>query len=165
MISPRPDSVSVTIYRDLFALVTETRTVDLPEGPVTLEFDGVVDTLIPQSAVIAGTQRAVAEILAIVAAFFFALAATLQQKGALGMGEVSLGSPSSFLTLVKQPWWLAGTIAPGFHVGGFWNAFFGAIIVSLVSWVLSAFFQNSDGQYRVITSHSQIKQVRGRVVE
>jgi drug/metabolite transporter (DMT)-like permease len=53
----------------------------------------------------------VAEILAIVAAFFFALAATLQQKGALGMGEVSLGSPSSLLTLARQPWWLAGTIA------------------------------------------------------
>ena len=52
-----------------------------------------------------------AEILALVAAFFFALAATLQQKGALGMGEVSLGSPSSFAKLVKQPWWLAGTIA------------------------------------------------------
>ena len=51
---------------------------------------------------------AVAEILALVAAFFFALAATLQQKGALGMGEVSLGSPSSFVKLVKQPWWLAG---------------------------------------------------------
>ena len=62
--------------------------------------------------------------------------------------------------------WLAGTIAPGFHVDGFWNAFFGAIIVSLVSWVLSAFFRNSDGQYRVITTHSsQIKQVRGRVVD
>jgi drug/metabolite transporter (DMT)-like permease len=53
----------------------------------------------------------VAEILALVAAFFFALAATLQQKGALGMGEVSLGSPSSFLTLAKQKWWLAGTLA------------------------------------------------------
>jgi len=53
----------------------------------------------------------VAEILALVAAFFFALAATLQQKGALGMGEVSLGSPSSFVKLVKQPWWLAGTVA------------------------------------------------------
>jgi hypothetical protein len=53
----------------------------------------------------------VAEVLAIVAAFFFALAATLQQKGALGMGEVSLGSPSSLVKLVKQPWWLAGTIA------------------------------------------------------
>jgi drug/metabolite transporter (DMT)-like permease len=53
----------------------------------------------------------VAEILALVAAFFFALAATLQQKGALGMGEVSLGSPKSFVALVKQTWWLLGTIA------------------------------------------------------
>jgi drug/metabolite transporter (DMT)-like permease len=53
----------------------------------------------------------VAEILALVAAFFFALAATLQQKGALGMGEVSLGSPSSFVTLAKQKWWLLGTLA------------------------------------------------------
>jgi len=61
IVSARPDSVSVTIYRDLFALVTETRTVDLPKGPVTLVFDGVVDSLIPQSAVIADTQRAVAE--------------------------------------------------------------------------------------------------------
>ena len=52
-----------------------------------------------------------AEILALVAAFFFALAATLQQKGALGMGEVSLGSPGSFLTLAKQKWWLLGTVA------------------------------------------------------
>ena len=52
-----------------------------------------------------------AEILAIVAAFFFALAATLQQKGALGMGEVSLGSPKSLLALAKQTWWLLGTIA------------------------------------------------------
>jgi len=53
----------------------------------------------------------VAEILALVAAFFFALAATLQQKGALGMGEVSLGSPKSFVNLAKQTWWLAGTVA------------------------------------------------------
>jgi drug/metabolite transporter (DMT)-like permease len=52
-----------------------------------------------------------AEILALFAAFFFALAATLQQKGALGMGEVSLGSPSSFVQLARQKWWLAGTIA------------------------------------------------------
>jgi drug/metabolite transporter (DMT)-like permease len=53
----------------------------------------------------------VAEILALVAAFFFALAATLQQKGALGMGEVSLGSPGSLLKLAKQTWWLLGTAA------------------------------------------------------
>jgi drug/metabolite transporter (DMT)-like permease len=49
--------------------------------------------------------------LALCAAFCFALAATLQQKGAVGMGEVSLGSPSSLLRLAKQKWWLLGTIA------------------------------------------------------
>jgi drug/metabolite transporter (DMT)-like permease len=53
----------------------------------------------------------VAEILAVVAAFFFALAATLQQKGALGLEGVSLGSPKSLLNLVRQTWWLLGTIA------------------------------------------------------
>ena len=52
-----------------------------------------------------------AEVLALVAACLFALAATLQQKGALGMGEVSLGSPSSFLRLAKQTFWLLGTLA------------------------------------------------------
>jgi len=53
----------------------------------------------------------VAEILALVAAFFFALAATLQQKGALGLEGVSLGSAKSLLSLVKQTWWLLGTAA------------------------------------------------------
>jgi drug/metabolite transporter (DMT)-like permease len=53
----------------------------------------------------------VAEALALVAAALFALAATLQQKGALGMGEVSLGSPSSFVRLAKQKFWLLGTLA------------------------------------------------------
>jgi drug/metabolite transporter (DMT)-like permease len=53
----------------------------------------------------------VAEILALVAALFFALAATLQQKGALDMGGISLGSPGSLVQLVKQKWWLAGTVA------------------------------------------------------
>jgi hypothetical protein len=52
-----------------------------------------------------------AELLALVAALFFALAATLQQKGALGMGGISLGSPSSFLNLARQKWWLLGTFA------------------------------------------------------
>ena len=52
-----------------------------------------------------------AEILALVAAFFFALAATLQQKGAIDLGEVSLGSPGSLLALAKQTWWLLGTLA------------------------------------------------------
>ena len=50
-----------------------------------------------------------AEVLAIVAAFCFALAATLQQKGALGMGD-SLASAKSYLQLLKQMWWLVGTV-------------------------------------------------------
>ena len=61
VISPRPDSVSVTIYRDLFALITETRTVDLPSDAVTLSFDGVVDSLIPASAVVAQLDRRLEE--------------------------------------------------------------------------------------------------------
>ena len=61
VVSGGADEVSVTIYRDLFALVTETRTVDLPAGPVTLQFDGVAGTLLPQSARVADTGRRIAE--------------------------------------------------------------------------------------------------------
>ena len=61
VVSPQPDSVSVTIYRDLFALVTETRTVDLPDGAVTVSFEGVVETLLPASAVVADIGRPLAE--------------------------------------------------------------------------------------------------------
>ncbi len=52
-----------------------------------------------------------AEALALLAAFFFALAATLQQKGALGLGEGSLGSAKSFLQLATQTFWLLGSAA------------------------------------------------------
>ena len=34
-------------------------------------------------------------------------------------------------------WWVASFIE-GFHVGGFWSGVFGAIVYSLISWVLSA---------------------------
>jgi hypothetical protein len=61
VISPQADAVSITIYRDLFALITETRTVDLPEGPVTLSFDGVVETLLPASAVVTDIGRTLKE--------------------------------------------------------------------------------------------------------
>ena len=50
-----------------------------------------------------------AEVLALVAAFCFALAATLQQKGALGMGD-ALRSARSYLLLARQLWWLVGTV-------------------------------------------------------
>lgn len=60
---------------------------------------------------------------------------------------------------------VAGGMVPGFHVGGFWNAFFGAIIISIVSWAMSLFFRGSDGHYHLITHHTQEKNVRGRVIE
>ena len=34
--------------------------------------------------------------------------------------------------------WLAGSFIDGFVVGGFWAGFFGAILFSIVSWILSA---------------------------
>jgi len=48
--------------------------------------------------------------LALVAALCFALAATLQQKGALNLGGISLGNPASLVRLLAQTWWLIGTI-------------------------------------------------------
>ncbi len=59
---------------------------------------------------------------------------------------------------------LAGGLVPGFAVNGFWNAFFGAIIVTIVNWSMSLFFKGSDGQYHVITQQGGMKQVQGRVV-
>ncbi len=61
VLSPQADSVAITIYRDDLALITETRTVDLPAGPVTLVVDGVVETLLPQSAIVTELGRPLAE--------------------------------------------------------------------------------------------------------
>src|SRR4249920_598580 len=49
--------------------------------------------------------------LALVAAFLFALAAALQQKGALNLPTVSLAQPMSLVRLVGQTMWLLGTVA------------------------------------------------------
>ena len=56
-------------------------------------------------------------VLALIAAFLFALAATLQQKGALGLPGVSLSEPASLVRLAKQKVWLLGTIALLFAYG------------------------------------------------
>ncbi len=49
--------------------------------------------------------------LALVAAFLFALAATLQQKGALNLPSISLAHPMSLVRLAGQTMWLVGTLA------------------------------------------------------
>jgi drug/metabolite transporter (DMT)-like permease len=52
-----------------------------------------------------------AEALALAAAFLFALAAALQQKGALNLPTISLADPRSFVRLLGEKMWLFGTLA------------------------------------------------------
>ncbi|MGB8170298.1 MAG: phage holin family protein [Chthoniobacteraceae bacterium] len=66
--------------------------------------------------------------------------------------------------------WLAGELVPGFHVEGFWNAFFGSIVVSIVNWAVSSVVRGNDGQFQILTRREQItssgeKVVLGRVLE
>lgn len=76
VVSAAPEAVSVTVYRNPersfgdtmnldwlggYALVTETRTVDLPAGTSDIRFEGVADTLIPASVIISGLPRQPAE--------------------------------------------------------------------------------------------------------
>jgi len=60
---------------------------------------------------------------------------------------------------------LVPSVVAGFHVDSFWTAFWGAIVISFVSWVLSAFFRGSDGRVHVLTHHTETRHVRGRVLE
>src|SRR5438132_9438804 len=60
---------------------------------------------------------------------------------------------------------LVPSLVHGFHVDTFGSAFWGAIVIGLVSWILSAFFRGSDGRVHVLTHHTQIKRVKGRVIE
>ena len=48
--------------------------------------------------------------LALTAAFCFALAATLQQKGALNLPTISLADPKSLVRLAGNATWLVGTL-------------------------------------------------------
>lgn len=56
-------------------------------------------------------------------------------------------------------------LVPCFHVDSFGHAFFGALLISIVSWILSAFIRSENGQVRVITSQDGMKQAKGRVIE
>jgi len=60
---------------------------------------------------------------------------------------------------------LVSSVVPGFVVDGFWSAFFGAIIVSVVSCFLSSFFRSSDGRVHLITHHEKIKRADAKVIE
>jgi putative membrane protein len=49
--------------------------------------------------------------------------------------------------------WLTSVLVKGFDVHGFWAALFGALLVSVVSWALTAFLSDR-GQVVVITRRS-----------
>ena len=75
VISPGADSVSLSVYRDPegtsdsidpdwptgYALITETRTIDLPAGEFVLRFEGVADGMFPESAIVSGLPEGVRE--------------------------------------------------------------------------------------------------------
>ncbi len=73
--SDHVDQVSVTLYRDPYrgqgamdarwpggyALVTETRTIEIPAGRTVLRFEGVAQGMLPETAIVSGLPRGVAE--------------------------------------------------------------------------------------------------------
>jgi len=79
VVSERPDKVTVTIYHegtvdtaslsqrnagdngDGLALITETRSIDLPAGPAKIQFRGVAGTMVPQTADVSGLPDATLE--------------------------------------------------------------------------------------------------------
>jgi putative membrane protein len=60
---------------------------------------------------------------------------------------------------------LVSGVVWGFHVTGFWSAFFGSILIGFVSWILNGFFRDDEGRIRVITRQSQMKRVSGRIID
>lgn len=108
------------------------------------------------------------------------------QWGSLLGASLLLGILNAFvrpvLLLLSLPWivvtmgifilvlnallfWMVSALIPGFSIAGFWSAFFGALVVSLVSWPLSCLFRSSDGKVRSITYHPLLKSAKARVVE
>lgn len=79
IVSAQPDAVAVTLYHnrevdtsdltrgdayysdDAIALITETRTLDLPAGAAIIHFRGVASTMVPESAAISGLPQGALE--------------------------------------------------------------------------------------------------------
>ncbi|GAA0736618.1 hypothetical protein CA233_23030 [Sphingomonas sp. ABOLD] len=75
VVSDTPDAVAVTVYRDPnrgegairrswpggYALVTETRTLQLPAGASVIRFVGVSEGMMPETAIVTGLPRGVGE--------------------------------------------------------------------------------------------------------
>lgn len=76
--------------------------------------------------------------VAVMAVLLGLLNATLRPLLAfLGCGFVAITLGIGMLFINALVFWAAGALAPGFVVDGYWPAFFGSLIVSVVSWALS----------------------------
>jgi hypothetical protein len=74
-VSPKADSVSLTVYRapyrgegpidknwpQGYALITETRTIQIPAGESVVRFEGVSEGLYPETAIVTGLPKGVRE--------------------------------------------------------------------------------------------------------
>ena len=49
--------------------------------------------------------------------------------------------------------YIAGSVVEGFHVAGFWSAVFGALFLSVISWIANAFI-NDHGRIEYIEVHT-----------
>lgn len=75
VVSPEPETVSLTVYRGQkygnapidpnwptgYALVTETRTVTIPAGESVVRFESVAEGMFPESAIVTGLPKGVKE--------------------------------------------------------------------------------------------------------
>lgn len=61
--------------------------------------------------------------------------------------------------------WFVSKLVPGFEVSGFWQAFFAALIVSIVNWALTSVFHIDQREYQLSTQRSSIRTVEGRVID
>ncbi|MDA8372143.1 MAG: phage holin family protein [Nocardiopsaceae bacterium] len=59
----------------------------------------------------------------------------------LTLGLIALVVNALLLLLTE---WMAGLFGLGFTIDGFWAAFWGAIVIAVVSWLLSMFLPDKD---------------------
>lgn len=83
----------------------------------------------------------------------------------LGLPFIVVTLGFAILVLNALLFWMVSGLVPDFRVNGFGQAFFAALIVSVVNWVLSLFFKTSDGRYQLISHHEGEKPVSGRVID
>ena len=108
---------------------------------------GVATAAVPGITLPAGSGWSKVGTLLVVAVIFGLINATLKPLikvvgcafYVLTLGLAALVVNGLLLWLTS---WVAGKLSLPFHITGFWAAFWGAIIVGLVSWVLNLFIRD-----------------------